>query len=585
MLLILGIHSFTLPIYILISITSILFLFLNKSNIDDGNLFKYEINYFSLILLVGFIFSFFVFQCPNLSPVLKDGNTLINRDLVFWFRNAVAATKAYPLPELSVMGKDLYYHYFTSLEIAFLHFVTGIELFDLCFTYSYLITIFLSVSGFYVLAYSFAKNKKYIFVLLLFILFTENLYSFTPVHMNYQLFGISFGVAESIAYCCFTLYCFFRILYNDNSKWNILLLSLLFYFVAVGLKGPIAMVLLIGIAIGCFYLIVVKRVILFGVICGISFVVVFSVVLVSFLIDINVPPVSEGARDLVFSVTDTLFHLPFCEKAYFYLCNAGLWSGLSFFIVLMAFSCCVYLIPLLLFIFIPYGKYDYKSVILGGVFLGGLLLGIFLSQKGGASQNYFIYISFVSAYYLIYSIVPVEGIPKRNENILCCVFVIGLLSFCYNYYALIYSGAVSFIQTTRYASYVSRYQNVKSSGLTVSKEEWNGLRWGRDSLPSDAVVLSNKILAEGGDRSFLVSSLSERQAFFEGYKFSNIDPETAKRNVNLIELFFKNNNDAFVSLKKDGATHAVVFKSIEPNSYPPICKVVFENNDIVIVKL
>ena len=54
------------------------------------------------------------------------------------------------------------------------------------------------------------------------------------------------------------------------------------------------------------------------------------------------------------------------------------------------------------------------------------------------------------------------------------------------------------------------------TGISINKSEIDGLRWLRANSSTDAIILSNKVLSEQmGSRSFWVSSLSERQTFFE----------------------------------------------------------------------
>ena len=88
-----------------------------------------------------------------------------------------------------------------------------------------------------------------------------------------------------------------------------------------------------------------------------------------------------------------------------------------------------------------------------------------------------------------------------------------------------------------------------------------------------------------GSRSFWVSSISERQAYFEAYDYANVSKEMIEDNCSMISTFYEGNLDALHSIKKKGVTHAVIFKDIVPNGYPKTCKEIYKNDKIIIVEL
>ena len=88
-----------------------------------------------------------------------------------------------------------------------------------------------------------------------------------------------------------------------------------------------------------------------------------------------------------------------------------------------------------------------------------------------------------------------------------------------------------------------------------------------------------------GSRSFWVSSLSERQTFFESYDYSNVSNEIIETNCNQIRSFYDGDINALNYLKKQGCTHAVIFNGIAPNNYPENCNVIYKKKNITIVEL
>ena len=188
-MLIADIQQYVLFACIILCVISTVYLYLSKNNVADGKIEQKEKLYFTCVLLAALIASMLLFQFANILPTFKQSNASLNQDLVFWMRNAVAATKGYPLPELSVAGKVFFYHYFTSINIAFLRFTTGIEIYDLCFVYSYLVTVLLIVSGLYVACKELINSYKIAFVAICFILFTKNLDPISHIFFNDHLFS------------------------------------------------------------------------------------------------------------------------------------------------------------------------------------------------------------------------------------------------------------------------------------------------------------------------------------------------------------------------------------------------------------
>ena len=156
-ILMLGIQSLTLIFSILISVISLIYI--RKDIPALLNLRGEDNSFLSIVLFLCLGLGFLGFQCQNLSADIVGEQNMFS-DMIYWYRNSVASAMSYPLPDLSVMGKKFYYHYFSSLVIADLSFVTGIDKFDLCFSFSYLIRITLVVGSVYVLCSEYIHKKN-----------------------------------------------------------------------------------------------------------------------------------------------------------------------------------------------------------------------------------------------------------------------------------------------------------------------------------------------------------------------------------------------------------------------------------------
>ena len=232
-----------------------------------------------------------------------------------------------------------------------------------------------------------------------------------------------------------------------------------------------------------------------------------------------------------------------------------------------------------------------EDLLLIVMILMGVTLGIFVSQ-GGMSQGYFIYITIPLIIIFVLITYRRCNIERGKKIRILVIFAAGFALWCWQYRSSFICNSSLLVRSNpTLVSLIEKAHplkkiKVKETGLTINRLEIEGLRWLRENSPSKAVVLSNKVLSSNmGSRSFWVSSISERQAFFESYDYSNVSKEIIKNNCSLISTFYEGNMDALHSIKKKGVTHAVIFKDIDPNSYPKTCKEIYKNDKIIIVEL
>lgn len=583
--LIIGIQGYIIFFYPVISLISILFLLkFKKSQKCIKPCFKESFS-FGVILFFAVLISTVLYQYQNLSPTIQKGNILYYQDLIFWLRNCVAATKSYPLPELSVMGDDFYYHYFTSIEIAFLHFTTKIEMFDLCFTYSYIVTLFILISGLYVLLKELVDNAKLVVIALCFILFTSGFEFLTHIYFSQHIYRATFGLPEGLGFFCFCYTYYIKWFKHREKYMSYAVISLLFLITCTGLKGPIAAVLLVGIGLGCLMLLIQNHNWGKVSLVGISHLLVFILILVYFVIG-NKASEEGSSSELIFSSVNTLFHSHYFDKVFYSIYNIIHIKTLSYLMTLFLFLVSSMLIPISV-LYTTMRKqrirFDIINVSMWGMIVCGILLCIFVSQNG-MSQMYFMFVSIV------------------------CMFIVGFSTYSFiikarksNYtplYILLFVGVVLFIvqipqngkqgiknAITDFSFYkVNKYEK-KETGKTINFEEMKGLRWIRDHIPSNSVLLSNKVLAEEGGRSFVTSAFSERQTYYESYAYSNQNQKVIENKLNKIKSFYYGGKDISDILKKEGVTHAIVYKNIYPNSYPSNNNIIFENEDLIVLEL
>lgn len=246
-----GIQKHCLPVYLLYAAAAIFFGYRYRGKFPKN--YKEHIpnpDHAILLfcLIVSFLVGVVVYLLPNRSAQVVGYQNPAG-DLTYWFKNCVAATKGYPLPELSVDGLKLYWHLFSCFEVAFLHFTTGIEIYNLCFTFSYVWKILLLVGGVYVLSSYFLKKRSSVLAVMLITLFTSGLDRQTMVYYQYHLFRCSLAFEEGYAMSMFGLVFFMKFMDMEKKNISAYLLTGLGLAGALGLKASGGTVLLAGIAV------------------------------------------------------------------------------------------------------------------------------------------------------------------------------------------------------------------------------------------------------------------------------------------------------------------------------------------------
>ena len=628
--LILGIHNVIFYIYLPISLGAMSYLLIsikrNKSVICYYT--RYEKKWFSIILGLSLSIAMVLYECANLSPMLfADGVNITNyQDLMFWMRNGVAATHSFPLPDLSYLGSLFNYHYFSSVEIAFLHLTTGISNYDLCFVYSYLISIFLLTSGLYVLAKAYKISEKWSFVFISFVLFTCSLEKVTDINFISHIYVTSFGLAEGLAFFCFSFALFKQI--EESNNRNIMpraLLSFVF-MVFVGVKAPLALIFLFGVGFKGLYRLFVDRRnrwdgIVMSFVLSALFVLVLAVFVTGAMKTQEVQPVSN--MDMYPSFTSTMLHPHIFSKFYNTLISTGIPHILLYPIVLCVYLIMALLIPILLFCYAYRNNSDngYKKVLFSSnleliaMISVGVLLCIFISHKG-MSQSYFMFPAIILLFLLAVKLLSITDGEKINKKYVITIFLSGALLFGGQFGTNMVADLYKLAKTTILKNTERGQRTSEEDGRSINKEELAGLQWVKDNTPQSAIVLSNKIFAKSSNdtcdfeslievpinsenyesltekyhyvysaRSYAVSCFSERQTFMEGYGYSNIDIRDIQSRAKIIFEFYSRNTESKTELERQGVSHAIIFKNIQPNEYPEQCKVIFENKEIKIVEL
>lgn len=549
-------------------------------------------------LAAALVISVIVYVLPNRSAQVMGYQNMMG-DLTYWFKNCVAATKDYPVPELSISGLNLYWHLFSCFEVAFLHFITGIEIYNLCFTFSFIWKMLLLVGGGYVLASHYLKKRRYVILVLSVTLFTSGLDKQTFVYYQDHLFRCSLAFEEGYAMSMFGLVFFDKYIEMEQKTKSAYLLTLLGFVGAVGLKVSGGTLLLAGI--GTRSLLSIKKdrkrllniTLLFS-----SYILVYCVISKLFIVDRNALTSSTSSHQMVFSPFDTLFRSGHYEQMYQTLKTGFLNKYIAYIVTVGIYllqSNYAVSIPFILSILVTsiFGKgqklFSKKSVPLLAIIICGQILFVFLSHPG-FSQVYFYFNTF--SFTSVFTMLLLERVSEddatektliRGITVITIFIIVSSVSYNCMHYQDIY-----LLTPQMY----SKKELKQSTGQNdVSLYEIEGLQWVRENLPEDVVLATNKVLSGNPEnslfsRTFITSEYSERQVYLEGFSSTNLPSMEFVMN-RLVELrkYYRDEEGADKVLREKGVTHAVVFKGLQDTSITPKGLPLFENDDILIIEI
>ena len=531
--LIFGVQQYVIIPSLLIVVLSLVYI-----RNDLFTLYKqeaYNTRFLALVLTLAYLIAFVCTQLCNLSPeVVGTQDTYM--DLIFWFRNTVAATKSYPLPDMSVLGNHFYYHYFSSIGLAYIHYIAHIELFDLCFTYSYLINLMLLVGSIYIFASEYLSKKKLLQLSIMLSLFATSYENILVTNYITTIYSVSNGFVEGLA---LSLYSYFYFKKADSKRdlffpW---LLSFMIFLCAIGCKAPVALVVLFGLLFNLLASGIQKKEYKRSIVLTICYILGFGLVLFvvvrtfnsSFLLSPH--SVVSLSYITVFRTGFPAFFSPLVQL----VPNASLQAMLYFVLYILVNSFVLVgcgLIAIKNYKRIKWSTLDYGLLV---IFFFGYSLFLFTNQ-GGFSQAYFYFVTIPFGLIFIMSMFDNNNfqLQKWERATIFSVTILGFMFCAWTVRCWVVGNKV-----------LEKRSLTEIKGNTLNEDEFNALRWVRNHTDENAILLSNKIRAkEMGRRSYVVSAFTERQLFLEGYEYSvsPSDSIIANRRAHILNMF-ENNKD------------------------------------------
>ncbi|MCR4754337.1 MAG: hypothetical protein K5868_02285 [Lachnospiraceae bacterium] len=555
------------------------------------NIFAYSANYLGL----------------EIAPKFYAGNAM-----QYWANNSVALTKSWPADNLFFVGDRLFYHYFSSISIAFLSKAYGISVFDLSFPlYAFSKTILLAGAVIYMFNTAEANRRTKVLGSVI-MLCTAGLDSLTGVTFSGHLFRSPFGFDIGFSFGLL----FVSQLYIQTTKKRFdlrdYIITMLFWIMGVGAKAPISSVLLLLVGLLCIYWLFNKSFIM-SISYGLSTLFCFFVINYYVVGLLNIAAGESPWRLRVHSIQE-IVHPPFSET-WDIMCKYA--YGLMTKNVVIALIIRVISInPIMLYIFVlsliaflvginrdrmtDIDRVFLWSCIVTSVF--GIMLDI-LIDAGNNSEGYFAMAAFITGGFFcarVYSSCKTSGLLNRDDvcsrHIIMRIISLLILVFCIIRFAWTENMAGGILKSSLVGArniYYSNYHpdRMKYDGMsTVSQEDAKALWWIRDNTPEDAMVLSDKAVLIDDDIFYLYGLFSERQQYIEGTfllgeyrEYINTEKNTRK---DFVKKYYIDNAISSSELREKGISYVIRTKELTPRFKPDNgVRLVFESDTIEVYEV
>lgn len=591
-----NLQQYALPIVVSITILFLLLWFYYPLDIKFDNINQFDYSLLFLFLAYTMI-NILAYSGNNISPLTISGETSIIRDNQFWCSNAVALKQSF-LPKAAYFsGTTLYYHYFSSMHIAFISQLTGISIFNLAFTMFSFGKCILLIGGLnYLIDRYKMGNISYLFYMLILFMTGWEKKSFVVfgAHLNYNPFGFDIGFAFGLWFTAFSL----DIIDRSDIEWKDFLGIMLIWTVLCGLKGPIAILLILIPGLFCLIWLYQKKYkMAFG--YGLSFIVIFLVINI-FCVGIirilnhTAEPIIPDVGNIR-TIYEVISGTPYTTK-YSNIIPAFVWYLYNSHPVLFLISV-INLLSVLGTLLIKrinpkrYGKLIVSFIV---AFLGAIV-GI-IYNAGGRSEMYFVMGSYIpcivfniEAYCLLLKLrcfsIRITDIVYKVSFIV--ISIIGIYCWIFNDYSngminVVYEGYMKINGGIEYAD----------GNETFTMREAVACEWLRDNTPQNSIVQSNRII-KYPIRSYFVSMFSERIQYLEaseliyysdlGIEEPNVESRETKRRSNLISMVYKGNIDALNQLRNEGVNYLIQDNLICDNKLEGLgLDSVYEENNVII---
>lgn len=568
------------------------------------------------VFLIIFIFINTFAYSANYLGVDVTNFFVSHPDMVYWTNNTTALKLSWPADNLFMDGDRLYYHYFSSIAIAFLSGAYNIDVFTMSFPLYSLTKAVIMVGAVWLLlecAGTKRKNCAWVYMMVICTTGLERLSCVSYVtHMLCRPFGFDIGYAYAIVFMALLV----RQWRENEFKANLFWITLLIWGMCVGAKAPIAAVMLLFAGLICLFWMKNKKwklslgygvviLVIFFVICKFC-VGIFSAVNIESLWTMD--QFESLNTEESFQAKSYAWELglysryeiaePFCKlvEKYGVVGRFMTWiaqKSIIFVVTIrsicinpfIVFGACISLVVTAALIRNKsIGKESvYLKISLFMTALFGIVLGIFV-DAGGSSEMYF----------LMTAMIPLSGIIviTRNEYLEGKSFSAGVLKTMYKA-VYICMGILLIMETYKFC--MPSFTSLSGKGVGAVKNSIDGiaaiyhsaggdysdkehecirgsdveaLAWIRENTNSDSLIMTDKAVMMEYPKYYYYGLFCERQQYLEGTDMlgedRKNDNEVARRKEIIINVY-SNVDGAIETAIGEGVDYIVQTTDVTPD--------------------
>lgn len=534
-----------------------------------------------IILLIGLLTVSFVNTMPD-----ESGGTGYYVDWLFWAGNNISFTKGFPAQNFRLYGETFRYHHFSSMILAQSSLITGIDVVELTFYFSFILPAVLLVFAGYTFFSSVIRKKAFIFLALLILLFTEGTSVTYVWHLYFCPFGYDYGYIFGMAAVTFLIY-----IVREDGGFNCKYAFLTFVLIAVttGCKGPVGSVVLMGYGIAAIAFICQKQY-KKGFCYGMIWLAAFLIVYYAFIVSESAW--SEQAGLQILGIEKAFQKNPWAQEWYTSICNiADIPYDTARFMALVCYVFQVNPAGMVLFL-IGCGAFISRAVkkkecLLLAVFLGIDICGIVLtliSYQSGFSQMYFV--MSVLPYAICSGMLALDQASVHRSLFQVSLAVLTLICLCR-------CGSRFWIdymipQMDRGIQCISgNLGRADYSNYFVYKSDFEAYRWIREHTdPRALIVLDCFVDTKLREQGMAAGVFSERYIWNDGTYAGN-RKEVERRRDLVVEFFMLDNKAALEELKSAGVSYFIQTRTVWPDIVidPRDAECVFTNDRIRVYEL
>lgn len=597
-------QRFALLFGIIVAIISTIFIYKRADKTVNESFSNAVLDQDWHLLLLLFIIYLFInimaYSGNAISPLIGKEMTEFPRDVQFWCSNAVALKIDFPPTPTYLDGSILYYHYFSSLQIAYLSQISGIDVFTLSFTlFSFGKCIMLLGGVNYLLNVIGAPSRSKIFYFAAILFMTgEEVKSFVTGlwHTIQAPFGFDIGYALGMWFLGIL------IVQWKSEKFNSRLfgLCMLFWMTLTGVKAPISMVLIFAAAIFCFIWLMCKNYKnAFG--YGGCIVGIFLVVSIVFAGAMRVANGDyEGVSGKLlsfYSLQDvlTVRHSNVILSLIYTIIQKIYYTHPVLLLVTCASSA-------LAIYYLWRKKLEWKECILAIVMLIttciGLFMGIFIFA-GGKSEMYFSMAAFIPC--IAYDaelwrlFVDKKLISSIKQLRICAlgIFAVSLIGI----YNMLFNAYIDGLVTALSDGNKKIHGDYLFPEDSFNRDEALACIWIRDNTDGKAMVVNDRSVIGGKYNDYYVGIFSERQQYLEASDLiyivelddlynTTIMEEVSRRSFNIMSMYY-NEISAFEQLKNEGVDYIIQNQMYTPNFIPnnSLVELQYRSGDVSVYKI